>query len=178
MSQVKTEEFREKKSGGRYKRGKRFWNSQENLLDEMQEQKLLNIEKNSFWFLYGMLFLAILIQIGMGRGWQESAAEMICFLVASVFLVVSCLRQGIWDRRLRADRKTNLKVSCTSALIVVLCSFLGIPRRNLPTNMLVGLTAVCAALTFVVTFALLGVFSYFYQKRKEALENGEDEEDA
>ena len=148
---------------------------QESVLDEMQEQKLLHIEKNSFWFLYGMLFLAIIIQVGMGGRLRESGAEMICFMAVSVFLVFSCLRQGIWDRRLRADWKTNLKVSGISAFVVALCSLLGIPRRNLSAKMFIGVTILCVAVTFAVTFTVLGVCSHFYRKRKEALENEEDD---
>ena len=148
---------------------------QESVLDEMQEQKLLHIEKNSFWFLYGMLFLAIIIQISMGGHLRESGAEMICFMAVSVFMVVSCLRAGIWDRHLRADCKTNLKVSCISAFTVALCSFLGIPRRNLSTKMFIGVTTLCVAVTFVVTFAVLGICSHFYQKKREALENEEED---
>ncbi len=173
MKRQEEEKLYEQKKCGR--KGILMRLCRESVLDEMQEQKLLHIEKNSFWFLYGMLFLVILIQISMGGRLREAGAEMVCFMAVSVFMVFSCLRQGIWDRRLRADWKTNLRVSCVSAFIVALCSFLGIPRRNLSTEMFIGVTIMCVIITYVVTFAVLCICSHFYRKRKEALENGEDD---
>ena len=35
-------------------------------LDEMQEQKLLKIEHNGFWFAFFGLFAAIMIQLALG----------------------------------------------------------------------------------------------------------------
>ena len=173
MKKQEEEKLYEQKKCGRKRSRMRL--CQENVLDEMQEQKLLHIEKNSFWFLYGMLFVAVIIQVSMGGRLREAGAEMICFMAVSVFMVFSCLRQGIWDRRLRADWKTNLKVSCISAFTVALCNFLGIPRRNLSTKMFIGVTIMCVVITFTVTFAVLGICSHFYRKRKEALEDGEEE---
>lgn len=44
------------------------WNifSKKNLLDEMQEQKLLQLESRGFWIVWWGLLLSILVQRGLG----------------------------------------------------------------------------------------------------------------
>ena len=82
-------------------------------LDEMQEQKLLHIEKNGCWLAFWMLLIAMAVQMmisGVGN-FREIAGEWIVFMCLALYLVIDCMRNGIWDRRMEPDAKTNFKVS-------------------------------------------------------------------
>ena len=80
-----------------------------NNLDEMQEQKLQRIESAGFWIAYWGLLAVMMIHLV--RGGIEAGAGMLpewaLFMFLSVYIVVRCLRSGIWDRRLKANFKTN-----------------------------------------------------------------------
>lgn len=149
-----------------------------NNLDEMQEQKLLHIEKNCFWFLYIMLAAVILIQLLMGKTRGELTGELSCFLAVSLVMVVSCIRNGVWDRRLKADAGTNLRLSLAAAVAVavfnlIFCYVNSYIKYGLSQVLLI--MAFPAVLTFLCTLLLLSVSSSLYKKRARRLE--EDSED-
>ena len=88
-------------------------------LDEMQEQKLLHIEKNGCWLAFWMLLIAMAVQMmisGMGN-FRGIAGEWIVFMCLALYLVIDCMRNGIWDRRMEPDAKTNFKVSLLASVI-------------------------------------------------------------
>ena len=60
----------------------------------------------------------MIVQLCMGSPVTEIAGEWICFMAASLYLVISCIRRGIWDRHFRPDRKTNLLFSVLAAVLV------------------------------------------------------------
>lgn len=154
------------------------WNIRKNNLDEMQEQKLLHIEKNCFWILYVMLFIVIVIQKLMGKSIQEFAGEFICFMIVSVILVVSCIYNGIWDRHLKADRRTNLWISFVGAVVVaiingVFCVSMGYVRYGVLQFVLILM--IPAVITFIVTMLLLSICTNLYKKRLHTLEEKEND---
>jgi len=85
---------------------------QKNKLDEMQEQKLLKIEHNGVWLAFWGLLLMIIIQTIAGRGnaLQYMAGEFIIFMALSIYLLAACLKNGIWDRRLAPNLRTNFMI--------------------------------------------------------------------
>ena len=77
----------------------------ENKLDEMQEQRLLHIERNGCWFAFWALLISIFVQMfifGPGN-FKEIAGEWIVFMILAIYLSAACLKNGIWDRRLKPD---------------------------------------------------------------------------
>ena len=83
--------------------------SKKNLLDEMQEQKLLKVESRSFWLMWWSLLIAMLVQRILGGATaKELAGEWIVFMIACLYSLVECLRNGIWDRHFRATLGANL----------------------------------------------------------------------
>lgn len=90
-----------------------------NKLDEMQEQKLLHIEKNGCWFVFVALLASMFIQMAIFGAdcMKEIAGEWIIFMLLACYLVIECIRNGIWDRRLEPNPKTNLLVSIVSAVV-------------------------------------------------------------
>lgn len=151
--------------------------SKKNNLDEMQEQTLLKIEARGMWIAFYGLLLLMLVQV-LINGRQLAASFMgegILLFVLSVYIVASCLRHGIWDRRLRPTPKTNTVLSAiTGAAVGVV---MGV-RSYLDWHAAVGSVAVfifCAGMTFVLCYGAMTVCSKLYEKKKTKLESEEDD---
>ena len=90
-----------------------------NNLDEMQEQELLKIEHNGCWLAFWLLLISLIVQsIAFGAAqYKIIAGEWIVFIVLALYLAFACLRNGIWDRRLKADPKTNFLISLIAGVV-------------------------------------------------------------
>ena len=82
-----------------------------NNLDEMQEQKLLHIESKGYWLAFWGLGVSLIIQLifyGPTNDWRYMAAEWIVFMAIALYMVAGCIKEGIWDRKLRPSFKDNI----------------------------------------------------------------------
>ena len=150
-------------------------------LDEMQEAKLLGIEHNGCWLAFWGLLAAIVVRLfafGMGN-FRYIAGEWVVFMALAVYLGEACLRNGIWDRRLKADRRTNLIVSLVaSAAAGLIFGAVALARYHSVSG-----AAASFAISFVAVFAgcflLLSLTAREYKKKLAKLEDesGEDEND-
>lgn len=143
-------------------------NKRKNKLDEMQEQKLLKIERNGMWFAFWGLFATILIQSSMGKG--DIIGESIVFMCLAVYTVVACLKNGIWDRKLEPNIKTNIIISSISG---VLCGLTFFISSYLKYEKLLGSIAtgiIMLVQVFALAFVILTVFSSIYKKRVKKIE--------
>ena len=150
-----------------------------NKLDEMQEQKLLRIEHNGCWFAFWALIAAMLIQMAVFgvTEFRTILGEWVVFMALSVYLGIACLKNGIWDRRLEPNRKTNLAVSliAASAFSAVWSVISYIRWGDLYTAVLTfGMMAV---FFFVLCFAGLTIAAKMYQRRFEKLEQDSGDEE-
>lgn len=149
----------------------------ENNLDEMQEQKLLHIEKWGFWMLFWLIALDLCAKCILGmRNW-ETVSEMICFVIAGLFVVVMCVKNGIWDRHIKANRKANLRLSIVAGFLVTAINS-PLYFQNAGGRWTWGILAaavVSALCTFTLTFILLSVFTAAYKKRLHHMEDEGDE---
>jgi len=96
-----------------------MFKNQKNQLDEMQEQKLLHIEKNGCWFAFWALLISMIVQVFVYKGDAAShiVGEWIVFMCLCVYLGVACIRAGIWDRRFKADATTNIAFSVVAGVV-------------------------------------------------------------
>ena len=94
-------------------------NKQKSNLDEMQEQKLLKIEHNAAWLAFWGLLAAILVQSILGGEdvWRNMIAEWIVFICLCVYLVIACIRNGIWDRKWKPNLKTHAIFSLIAGIV-------------------------------------------------------------
>jgi len=143
-----------------------------NNLDEMQEQALLKIEHNGCWLAFWGLLAALLVEGVLGFDIRAMAGEWIVFMVLAVYIVAGCLREGIWDRRLKPNGKTNLVISLIAGIIVgvftalrVYLNYPDFPVGSVFSGLFAG--AVC----FALCFAAISLCTLLYRKRKEKLEN-------
>lgn len=105
---------------------------------------------------------------------QKLAGEWVVFMCLSIYILAACLKDGIWDRRLKATPKTNLIVSAIAAVLLALINFF-ISLRNYGDMKTAVLTAVLLLIgTFLPCFAALSFFSAIYKKRRNALESDDE----
>ncbi len=143
-------------------------NKRKNKLDEMQEQKLLKIERNGMWFAFWGLFATILIQSAIGKG--NIIGEWIVFMCLTVYIVVACLKNGIWDRKLEPNIKTHIIVS---SILGILCGVMFFISSYLRYQKLLGSIAtgvIILGIVFALDFVGLTVFSAIYKKRVKKIE--------
>lgn len=149
-----------------------------NNLDEMQEAEALKIHERGFWIMEWGLVAAILIQALLYEPGNFSyvGGELVVLLAGSGYAIAANLRKGIWDRRLKATPKSNLLVSLGfSAGFAVIFGVINYVQYGMAE-----IAVICAAIFFVfiviVCFVVLTVLAAVYQKRKDKLENEEEEE--
>ena len=138
-------------------------------LDEMQEQELLKIEHYGCWMAYWGLLAAMVIQMVMRVPGAQMLGEWIIFVIMSLYICIACMRKGIWDRRLKANWKTNLVISLLAAVAVAVLVILSNPYLSEPLDYVLtaGLTG---GFTFVLCFAALSIGMKLYKKRREKLD--------
>ena len=87
-----------------------------NNLDERQELNLLKIEHNGCWFAFWGLLAVMVIQMFLENGSPKNlAGEWIVFMCLAVYLSGACMKNGIWDRKLKPNFTTNAIVSGIAA---------------------------------------------------------------
>ncbi|ODA39009.1 DUF6773 family protein [Desulfosporosinus sp. BG] len=146
-----------------------------NLLDEMQEQRLLKIEHNGVWFCFWALLVAIIVQELLGVPFVQFAGEMIIFMILAVYLLVSCLKAGIWDRHLRPTLKTNLIISTISAIVfslpVTVIKYFRYEACRENLFLTLGIFVIMSVQLFILCFIALWLTNLIYKKRKNRLED-------
>ena len=138
-------------------------------LDEMQEQEMLKIEHYGCWMAYWGLLAAMVIQMVMRVPGAQMLGEWIIFVIMSLYICIACMRKGIWDRRLKANWKTNLVISLLAAVAVAVLVILSNPYLSEPLDYVLtaGLTG---GFTFVLCFISLSLSMKLYKKRREKLD--------
>lgn len=141
-------------------------------LDEMKEQELLKIESKGCWIAFWGLFIAYTIEnfffddpkIGMG--------ELIVFIILALYLSITCIRHGIWDRRLKPNTTTNLVICLIASLFCGLYMFLSVLKRY-PDKIFGSLAAglLCTIFLFALLFAVLSLSAAAYKKKNDELNN-------
>ena len=140
-----------------------------NNLDEMQEQTLLKIEHNGCWLAFWGLLAVMAIQMLMGVPGTQMLGEWIVFMVLGLYIVIACLRKGIWDRHLKANRKTNLIISLLAAAAAGILITVSNPYLSEPLDYVL-VAGMSGGFTFVLCFIALSLSMKLYKKRRENLD--------
>ena len=148
-----------------------------NMLDEMQGNKLLKIEEVGFWLVFWILVAAILLQALMGTTLKELVGEIVALLAASVYIVVSSLKNGLWTRKYTPTLKTTVITSLIPSFIFgainAIRAFV-ILKKPIEFHSTIQIVAMCFGV-YILCFALLEIFCLIYKKRREKLDDIEDE---
>lgn len=149
-----------------------------NFLDEMQEQKMLRIEHNGFWIGFIGLCVVNFIQLLIRPDLTVIVGELAVLIVMSGYMLVACIRNGIWDRRLKANAKTNFWASLVGGMVAGLLVAMLTAYHFGEIQWVVRSSAVSAGLTFVLCEIALTLGTFFYKRKKRELEELADQEEA
>lgn len=148
------------------------------MLDEMQEQKLLKIEHRGCWIGFVGLVAAIYVQTAMGyNGFEQIGGEAIVLLVMAVYILGDSIRNGIWDRKLKPNLKTNLGLSLTTGAAVGVFWFVVSYVRYHSLSGSLATFIMMFFFTAVMTLAVLTLSAGIFKHRKQKLDRRADEEE-
>ena len=150
-----------------------------NMLDEMQDNKLLKIEEFGFWLVFWILVAAILLQALMGTTLKELAGEIAALLAASVYIAFSSLKNGLWTRKYTPKLKTNVIASIIPSFILGVFNAIRafvILKKPIEFGTTIQIATMCMGV-YILCFALLEVFRLIYKKRRGKLDDIEDEKE-
>lgn len=159
-----------------------MFKNKKNQLDEMQEQKLLHIEKNGFWFAFWALVISMAVQMIVFKADAIShiAGEWMILMCMCVYLMVACMRAGIWDRRLKPDPKTNAIISVLAGLATAVINSITFWVNLGGSEDRVIVMIIVAAISFVMVtlacFIALSLAARSYKKRLAKMEEEVEEE--
>ena len=126
----------------------KLFQGNKNNLDEMQEQKLLKLESRGFWLIWWALLAAMAVQLLVcgAEAQRHLLGEWAVFMVASVYMVAACIRQGLWDRKLKPNLRTNLLLSLLTGVAMAVFGLFAFDYWNWVSALLTGV--VTALLVF------------------------------
>ena len=140
-----------------------------NNLDEMQEQELLKIEHNGCCLAFWGLLVVMAVQMVMRVPGRQMLGEWIVFMALSLYIAIACLRKGIWDRHLKANRKTNLIISLLAGAAAGILITVSNPYLSEPLDYVL-VAGISGGFTFVLFLIALSLSMKLYKKRREKLD--------
>ena len=140
-------------------------------LDEMQEQKMLQLEHTGYWLAYVALLAVIVIQAILWGDISTLIGELVVVLVICTHMVIGCLRNGLWDRKLKPNWQTNLLGSLIGSVAVALTIYFMVSRKIDDQSVILIFTIASSVITFILCFAALTICARIYKKRREALDD-------
>lgn len=91
-----------------------------NILDEMQEQKRLQIESNGLWIAFFGLTAIIIMKSLLYQEFQFRmvVGEFSIILILAIYLIPNYIKYGIWSTRRKPTFQSNLCLSILAGLVV------------------------------------------------------------
>ena len=150
-----------------------------NNLDERQELIMLRIEHNGFWIAFWMLFALMLIEEAVsGMDFRIFGGEAAVLIVISIYLTAACIRNGIWDRRLEPNFRTNFLASLAGGVVSGIAMGIGIYLAcEVETSFALLTGADLGLFVFVICLIATSAIAKAYKKKAAELE-GEFEDEA
>ena len=138
-------------------------------LDEQQEQKLLRIESRGFWMAYWGIMIVLFINMIFVDNPIAIYSLWALFMLLSIIVGVSCVKEGIWDRRLDMSKKTTALLSLAGALVFAAVGIIFLlQRRDLTYKTFIGL-ALLVLILFLFLYVGLRVIARMVVKQQNKL---------
>ena len=145
-------------------------------LDEQQERKLLEIESRGCWLAFWGLLLALIVESVVIKDLRAIIGEWVLFMGLVLYLAISCMRAGIWDRRADMSRRTCLLFSLAAGICAGLFLFaFTFARYQKPIGSLCA-GAIGVVFTIALTYLILRLTARATKKRQDEL-NAEPDDD-
>lgn len=154
------------------------WFNRKSNLDEMQELQLLKAESRGFWIGFIGLAVAMAVQTflyGAESTGNMVSGEFIVFLCMGLYLIGSSLRNGIWDRHLKATPAVNIGLSLLAAAVTALFDAILSYRNYHDAFTALTVFVVYFLIISVILLVTLTVCSSLYRRRRKHLEEESDD---
>ncbi len=147
-------------------------------LDEQQERKLLEIESRGFWLAFWGILFALIVETVAIKDSRAIIGEWILFMGLALYLAISCMRAGIWDRRADMSRRTCLLFSLAAGICagLFLFAFTFARYQRLIGSLCTGVIGV--VFTVALTYFILRLAARATQKRQDELNAEPEDEDS
>ena len=141
------------------------------ILDEMQDQKMLKMEEYGYWILFWGLALAVVVQLLLGGSIRQVAGELIVLLAGGAYVLAASLKNGLWTRNAAPTRKKNAVTSIIPAVIIGALNVIKlIQKKDIGTNDIL-IAAAFTVGTYIVCFVALEALRLLYEKRRSRLDD-------
>ena len=138
-------------------------------LDEQQEQKLLRIESRGFYIAYWGIMIVFFIQMIFVDNPIAIYSLWTLFMLLSIIVGVSCIKEGIWDRRLDMSKKTTALLSLGGAVTFATAGIVFLlQRRDLTYKTFIGL-ALFVLILFLFLYIGLRIVARIVVKQQNKL---------
>ena len=138
-------------------------------LDEQQQQKLLRIESRGFWMSYWGILIVLFINMIFVDNPIAVYSLWALFMLISVIVGASCVKEGIWDRKLDMSKKTSVLMSLVGALILGVSGILFLLQRgDLTYKTFIGL-AIFVLITFLFCYICVRMIARMVVKQQNKL---------
>lgn len=145
----------------------------EKKVDERQEMDLLRMEHCGFWLMYWLLLAEIIIQGVILDGGDKIFGEGLVFMVVCVYIVVECIRKGVWSYQTKKipGVKYYLIYSLAAAgACGMLGALFGIKKNPGNLSAILSRAVVSAFNAYIITFIVLLIAGEITKKRVKKLE--------
>lgn len=146
-------------------------------LDEMQDHKLLKIEETGFWLSFWVSFAVIVIQVLIGASLKQIAGETIILFVASIYIAFSSIKNGLWTRNYIPTLKTNALTSIIPSLAIGAFNSIRafvVLKQEIRPNLIILIFVIMVAV-YAICLVILEVLRLIYKKRRDKLEDIDDD---
>lgn len=146
-------------------------------LDEMQDHKLLKIEETGFWLSFWVSFAVIIMQVLIGANLKEIAGEAIILFVASIYIAFSSIKSGLWTRNHLPTTKANALTSIIPSLAIGTFNSIRafvVLKQEIRPNLIIQIFVIMLAV-YVICFVILEILRVIYKKRRDKLEDIDDD---
>ena len=149
-------------------------------VDERQEMDLLRVEHYSFWLMFWLLAIEIIVQGIILDGSDKILGEWIVFMATAVFSVAGFIRKGVWSFQAKKvpGVKSYFLYSVIAGAAGGVIGFFIMFRRSpdTPQAVLAGTFGMAAAV-FAISFAAFCVLGSITKLREKKLEREAVEDD-
>lgn len=150
-------------------------NETNNRIDEMLELKLLKTERTALYIAVIGLLIFSVIQIIFTLSLKMIVGEVVVTLTVCTYVIISCLKNGIWSGKGKPTLKSNLLVSLVPSVITLgIASAVCFINKNDISEKFILAMGILTLAAFVLTFILLEITGKIYEKKRKQLDN-EDE---
>lgn len=136
------------------------------VIDERQELELLSIERSGFWVVFGILFIAYLVQsFFFDASFKQLIGEYISLCAGMIVILVGCIRKGLWSCYSIPNLKNYFLYSFVTAIIFSLINAVILIIKSSKDILLPML--ISGFSTFIGLFLLFLIFGGIIKNRRD-----------